>query len=385
MKIGIIEYQVSNHYNAVISLAKIHLKKQDEVHVFVTNKVQSMISESLANDVTYHCREQSGSLSDFLTLPNKLQLDRIYFTSMYGDYKTLNKINYTPSIYLALHNISNNFEETIWTTLAKEKLFTKKDIIYNLRRGIADRVKFFLEKKKFIQTIKKTAKDKFLFYGENVTREALKILPKNKVVTVSFSIYEYEDQTPVLTQNSSTLKLVIPGFVDESRRSYIGLLTAIQEHINQNNFIKPAEIVLLGYYDFKNETLNTLIDNINTSNLIKIITYSDFVDEKEFTFQMKSADMIVGNMNMSSSKNYGKSGETGIVFNMIRYAKPALVSSDKYLFENLSSSALVYKNSNEFVKKLIQLQNQEEKLALLTSAARANSLNYTAEHYTTIL
>ena len=100
---------------------------------------------------------------------------------------------------------------------------------------------------------------------------------------------------------------------------------------------------------------------------------------KEFDDNLSKADIILGNMHLQQGANsiYGKTKETGIIFTMIKAAKPGILPVDYPCDDNLKSSVLTFKNYSDIVRILEHLYNHRNELAILQVKALENALKFT--------
>ena len=94
------------------------------------------------------------------------------------------------------------------------------------------------------------------------------------------------------------------------------------------------------------------------------------------------ADIVLGNLHQKvvPQSKYGKSKESGLLFTMIKAAKPGILPADYPCEPALQSSVLYFNDYSAAEKLLLQLAQERTSLTLLKENAIVNSNFYTPQN-----
>lgn len=373
MRIGIVEICEPNHYTAVEALALTYATSiENQVTIFITKEMVKNYQFQQENIFIVVKHNEQGIL-DFLEKINHQNLDRIHINTISKHYKEFAKIKWKNKIILTIHNIDIWFNNPIkmrWAIL-KEKIRTKKLTRLKLKLEIYLPIKYFLKNiilQKYRDTIvQKLAlhPNKILVYSEAQKEHLIQFANREKIVVFPFCIHQ---KTKDISQNNLKLRICVPGSVDNHRRDYSGLFKLLEDQ-----FLDLKDkicIDLLGYIPKSEKYLMTSIVKLNNLG-IEIIYSESFIATEEYQNRLNLCDIILGNLKVSLNiqSKYGETKETGVIFNMIKSAKPGIFPSTYLIPKNLQKICLTYTdNLGEIIKDLIinntkleQLKQEAEK------------------------
>jgi hypothetical protein len=247
-----------------------------------------------------------------------------------------------------------------------------RHFFYKLRILFLKELNEIYLKNKFIDRLL-SSESKIVTYGPNVKNFLTKYIDKNKIIMIPFSIYEYENNISNNSVNGSEkkIKICIPGKVNEKIKDYELLFDVLKD--KKNYLIENIELYLLGKCELPTKTKIKLKNLIELGYNIKYYEY--YVSEEEFTEKISRCDIILGNINTKKIP-YGINAETGIIYNMIRYAKPGILPSNFNQFDELKSSTIYFNSYEEIPDIIIDLYKNNEKLKLIKMKAYENSLKF---------
>jgi hypothetical protein len=385
MKVAILENQIPNHYLAVNSIAKIHLAKGDEVIVVVREEVRTSLSSLLSvDDVNYQVTKGNESYKNILQLPALKGVERIYIVSFYNNVEEYIITDFPCPVYVGYHVINGRIVENgLSAIFYKMGIAYDRHFFYHLRqlpKKFLNRLAELQNHKKALEKTLSSSHNKLMAYGQIVSDEIKKALPqhKDRVTYVPFCIYE-----GVEIQNISNkkLRICIPGTLESSRRDNIGLLKLLIQ--NSEEFKDKITIDFLGYLPKTETYLKSLLQKAESVGL-DVIYSEKFIEDIDFQKSMLLADIVLGNF-FKNSDYEKKYTETGVAFNMIRFAKPGILPSYIPIPENIRSSVIFYDDSPAVLTILTDLINNRDKISALQKQAYYNSQHYLPNNLTWLL
>jgi len=382
MKIGIIELDVPNHYLAVNAIAKIYLvHPETSVTIFTTRNIEALLKPMFreqTNRVKFIVYAPGFSVVKMLHTVNESSLDRIHISSLFAHFKEFAHNNFNCPVYLGLHNdyvawFYPNIFSGIRVALKRCHFLLNRDLIYKLRKTLIQQLYSMYYRKVFLKKLF-NGKSKIVVYGPNVKRALSKYCKSEDVLEFPFAIYEegFVDAKKIV--DTQKLSIVIPGIVNNNRRDYFGLFDALFKSAD-NKSKKQFELILLGKIDLG----STLLSKVKTLQSLGfcIRYFTEYIDEETYSSELNRAQLILGNPRISKN-GYGIAGETGILYNMIRSAKPGLMPKSFNIFPSLRSSTIFYSSFDDVVEKIIELSSNQNKLQDLASNAIFNAKKYTS-------
>lgn len=359
INIAIIELGES-HYAYLYSLCRIFSadSRVEKITIFVNKNLNKIMKDTLKN--------KYNKFNWIIKDENK---SSIYF------FRHLNKQFYEHKFnYLFINSLQDNFLEYLYLFLTYKgnKILT----IHNINNFINNSFSFNLKTllKSLIRKLAFKKSDIINVYGDNLKKYLIREMsPEKPITTLPFSVFENN----ILEERNynNKLKIVIPGAVDSKRRNY-KIVYEVTKKLITNGF--DFKLVLLGSPTDKDliKSFEKLGDNIKT--------YKSFVPEVEFKKQMLSSDLIWNNINKyyvldDIVEEYGLTKETGINFSVIRYATPAIVSSDFKIMSEIESSYFVYKDEEDLYNQIINIINNRSILKNKSKQCKRNSEKFTPE------
>ncbi len=373
MKIGVLEFMPKGHYTLVESVSKIFASdEKNEVIIYTTSigcsNLHSITSE-YSNISLVNIEEEYG-VANFISKIGDLNLNRAYIITLDHYISQLKDVEFKYPIHLFIHNIylwfdisfKSNFKRTLKEVANKPSIAH-----YWIKRNFFEsRLKKKITKKVL------ESKGKFVVLNSNLTSELSRFTKKINIEEIPFSIYQ-----PSIPDRSSKsqFRICVPGMLSTSRRDYFSLFKLMES--NPDLYKNSVEVDLLGGVNKSEGGEIILNEAIRLKNLgYKIVYYNKpLVELEEFDFELSKATLILGNMHvvMNEFNIYGKSKESGIMYTMIKVAKPGLLPTGYNILPELKDSTLIfnsYENLGNIVRNLI---DNKDKLDLLCNSAKKNS------------
>jgi hypothetical protein len=378
MNIAILEIAPNGHYTYVESIAKIYTAVEgNHISIFTTEKGEKALK---------HIENQYISVA--ITGTNETGLNKIasqnfdklfvitleaYFKEPYRIMTIFEKIDFNCPIYYVIHNIDFWFQQSLSTKF--------RNIFYQLNNfnDFIYRLKIYFKYSSINPRILKKVENSggsFVTLTDNVANELRQYTPS--VFSIPFSVFDESITDNSL--NNTKLRVCLPGYVSTSRRNYDVILDILEGE-------KSSQLKELVEWDFlggisKSENGESIVKR---AKALKTKGYSINIYDKpsvglqEFDDNLSKADIVLGNLHLQQGLNlvYGKTKESGLIFTMIKAAKPGIVPFDYALEKTLESSILTFENYNELPEILLKLSQNQQILKDLKQKALVNSKKYT--------
>ena len=397
MKIGIVELSVHGHTLMVESLTKIYVTGRHEIILFIHEKfIEDLkhLTNCTISIIPYFPKDQS--LNQYFNIIKACNLDRIYGVTIEPYTKEVFEISKhflnlgesTP-IYQVVHH------GLLWFTSPMQKF---KNVLnaFSSFSNLAYRLKKILYYSRIFDKLKRQVNNssgKYIVLSEGIANYALKFITKRSLQIIPFSIFDesmLSQDSDELIDTSDKILICIPGKISPTRRDYYKIISMLKnnksiefkekiiweflggsppEESGEKIIAEAKEIVKLGY---------------------KIIFYEDhYLSMPKFEQRLAKCDIILDNLILKKDKGYGLTNESGLIFNMIKLAKPGLVSEEYgSLSKDFESSIIRYDSMNHLYKILLEMANNPSMIENLKEKALINSRKYSAAsiyHYLEIV
>lgn len=361
MKIVIYDTQ---HYEMVNVLLNIFNSENNQILFLVDSKIKKKmeshpITSSIISRFDFVVEENQSSEEFFSEAEKKvkeLKPDLMIFNTIDKDYsniwKFIKKVSFP--YLVTVHNINTWLNPPF--TLNRKALSN-----YYFRRKIVKKSSFLaVQEEIFIDYIRKNK------------------LYVNPVVTIPHTLQE---ELPIHPINNK-IRIAIPGGIDGVRRDNDFALEVIEE-INKisNNF----QFVFLG------KVVGYLGERIWQKILLlqdKGLDIQHFYDDHTnvvFDKEMKQCDLIFLPLNVETKYEgipeiYGTSKVTGVIYDMMRFAKPGVVPQKMVIPPTMKNSLLSYNSKEQLISILLEWEKNPQRNAHTKEIAEENAKYYTGEN-----
>jgi hypothetical protein len=377
LKIALIEICEANHYTAVEALASTYaISKSDEITVFITEEM-AKIYQFKEENIQIITKKKDQSIFDFLSFVNQLEFDRIHINTISKYFKEFASVDWKSKIILTIHNIDTWFDNGF---SRRRKLLSFKLLNPSknspLKHNIYLPIKYFFKDFKLQdyrdQIINKirSSNSQILVYSESQKTYLTQFIKEQKIIAFPFCIYQNAED---LSINNQKLRICIPGMVDTRRRDYDGLFEVLTHHIS--DFKGKLILDLLGFIPDSGKHLIPKINQLNEDG-IEVIFNEEFISKDIYEKRLFSSDIILGNLkvNLNSQSKYGETKETGVIFNLIKAAKPGVFPADYPIPTDLKSSCISYQD--DLYPVIFDLIQDKKKLNQLKESVKIAVQNY---------
>ena len=383
MKVAIVELSPKAHVTLVETLIKIFLSSPGvTLKVFTTQLVaQELLSYTHLNqNIEFYILKEEESILGILNQINAFFPDRIYIVTLENYFKYFSRFNFGAPIHLFVHNILD-WMETGWG-FRFNNFLSDPQLFKNLRYKLKFCFIYPSFRKKILKNVIKS-NGKVTVLNAHMKDVVSRYLSREFIEVIPFSIFDPElvNSKRLGVRNGNKLRICIPGIVTSHRRDYIGFLTALEQQ--SEPLLNHVIVDLLGGISYSEDGMKilTLAKKLCERGYQIVYHEKNYISMAEYDEALMGSDIILGNMNIILDRNniYGKTKDSGIIYNMIKAAKPGILPFGYPIIPELQTSSLVYNDYEELFKILIKLIYAPDFLNNLRIQARINSLNFTAD------
>jgi hypothetical protein len=381
MQIGIIEICEPNHYTAVTALAETYAVDKDNQIVIYTLKNIAPLFTGLRKNISLKIKRDDQNIASFLNEAASAGMDRIHINTLSKYYTEFAAVSWQGCIWFTVHNVDNFFANKQlhrlrllffeWGKAIKDKAYM------GIKDAFAQYIKDFSRqsaRNKFITKLLRTP-HKIIVYSHSQKNFLQQFVNPKDIVIFPFCLHE--EMTDASAVNKR-LRICVPGSVTSRRRDYNSLIAMLNKYLPF--FRDNVTVDVLGYIP-QNE--RHLADEfLKLSKLgVDIIYNLDFVDTVDFDTRLSKADVILGNLvvQLDPYRRYGETKETGVIFNVIKAGKPAMLPAGYPVDDELQDICLFYKNYDELYQQITGLVNNNNSLQQLKQRANTKAKNYTPQ------
>ncbi len=373
IEIGILE--VRRHVPVLYTFGKVCKTKNTNVTIFTTADLFSRLETYLKdkNNFNFVIKEKNESIHHFLKRVKSIcneKIDLLFINTIHEtifdliEYlsfdiksKTILVVHHVnawlrPTLVLNIKHIIRTIDTNFSSVLIKKFIFPKFDAINVIYSPVKDHI------------ITNIGFDKEIF-------------------TIPTSIFE--DKIIINKEkNNSTLRVVIPGLIQEHRKDFATIFPVFEKLFNRHR--EKLRLCVLGMPVGRyGERVLNKFKEMKKENY-EVILFDSFVKDDIFDKELKESDIILTPMRIKTradneiEEEYGKTVGSGIIYNAIQYAKPIIAPNEFNMLRELDSSSLKYKNSKDLEAMIDELILNTEKLEILKGEALKNAQKFSLEN-----
>jgi hypothetical protein len=380
MRIGIFELAPRGHPPLVEAVTAIYASQPEHQIWIVTHEQgKSDVAFLTSDQVKLFVKPNFENYPQFFDRVKQLNLDIIYLIT----FEAFSKENYEVivgfckqtfniPICLFIHNIDFWFQQRLTHKIA--------NMLHDLKRfsELPYRLKLqFLYPSKnttLLQKVHQTG-GHLIVLSESVAHELKNYVDAQKIQVIPFAIYDSKIQDT--SQHNQRIRICIPGMISATRRDYDSIFKLLEQ--NEDSLKKHIELELLGAYNTKEggEAIKLKVDALKEKGF-RIESYDAWLDMDFYNQQLAKADIILGNMHLQQGRlgKYGKTKETGILFTMIKAAKPGFLPTGYAYDDALKSGVVEFETYEHIAQTLLVWLNDLKSLHQLKKNAQQNALYY---------
>jgi hypothetical protein len=381
MRVGIIEVSEPNHYSAVNGLIKTYSSVQDnEVIVYTLPSIKLALKENgLPSNASIVTLSDRKSLAKLLRSAEKIKFDRIHICTIFDNFTEFSKFQpQAEAIFLHVHQCEEWYNDTFSRAL-KNLFLNLKHKDQNRRysrimaRAVIDFLKFRPLRKKIISNYDARYKCSIIVHSEGQRETLMRYACKQPIIVFPFAIYEGMNDSSILNQ---PLKICIPGIISQAKRDYLGLFQCLKE--NSYRFQDRISLHLLGYVSDREKAEMQLAISDLVATGYKVVYHDSFVYGHEFDAVIASCDLLLNNQFISKNNTevYGQTKESGMIFNMLRAAKPGLLPRQYHVSSEFRDSSVFFDDDENLMQVIETLLADRRLLDDLKVSAKRLSDRY---------
>jgi len=176
---------------------------------------------------------------------------------------------------------------------------------------------------------------------------------RKSIIVFPYSINE-RIQHRVVTDN---VIIAVPGVIEEARRDYELVLTLFRKLD-----VKKYKLKLLGQPigEYGKRIADACEEMVAHGYQIDLLKSPDCFEQ-----EIAEADIIFAPINIQTSfagiaETYGLSKESGVIFDIVRYAIPGILPDTLTVTEEIKPAIIQYSTTEELIKKVLKLSNADE-------------------------
>jgi hypothetical protein len=381
MIIGIFEVSEPNHYSAVNGLLKTYASDPDnEIIVYTLPSIQkALVENGLPNNSRLVILEKNLSLKRLLDDAEHITFDRIHICTIFDNYGEFAQFKpQAKDIYFHVHQVeewyNDDLQRAINTLIPSLK---NKDQNRRYSRIIARSVRDYLIyrpiRKKMLENFERNYNLQLIVHSEG-QKEALKAYSCNSPITIfPFAIYEGMEDA---SQDNQKLRICIPGVITQAKRDYLSLFEVLKQ--NAEALSDRIYLHLLGYItEREKDELSVAIQQLIDTGY-EVYYHDTFVYGEEFDQAIANCDLLLNNQFISknSTEVYGKTKESGMIFNMLRAAKPGLLPKEYNVAQEFYDCTLFFDSYDNLVNLIKEVVENPQRLKQLKTSAQKLSTSY---------
>ncbi len=371
--IGILETHF--HVKFLYTMMRICKTKDTNVTIFTTKKIISRIKTYLDDKSKYEIilKEDNESLSSFLKkvekICNEKEIDLLFVNTI-----QMSSINIPPYI-----SFRPKTKMIITIHVVNHWLKTKFAFgVKNIARVIDTNISIFLIRKIILPK----------FNAINVIYPPIKeYIKKNtnykkQVFTLPFNFYDKTKKVEK-SKKESKIRFILPGLIETYRRNYDLALNVFEKLFEK--YGKKISLYILGKpVGTGGNRIIQRCEKLKNKGY-DILFSKGFIPEKDYNRISSESDIIFSPLNVITKRDsgikeiYGKTEGSALPFEAIQYSKPLIVPQEFIVINEMKSSTLKYKSSEDLEKILVELIENNNKLEDLKKEACKNSEKFSLE------
>ena len=381
MLVGIIEVSEPNHYSAVNGLLKTYASdRNNQIIVYTLPSIQQALLENgLPENVTLVVLEPQQSLKKLLDGAEEIAFDRIHICTIFDNY--LEFVKFKPQakeIVLHVHQCeewyNDNFSRAINTLLPSLKNKDQNRAYSRIvARAMVDYLIYRPIRKRMLANYEQNYQLKLVVHSEGQKEALHEYGCKSPITVFPFAIYEGMKDS---SESNQRLKICIPGVITQAKRDYLSLFQVLQQ--NAAAMSDRIDLYLLGYItEREQEEMGAAISELINSGY-HVDYHDSFVYGREFDRAISNCDLLLNNQFISknSTEVYGKTKESGMIFNMLRAAKPGLLPQEYNVAPEFQDCTLFFDSYPHLIELIQQVLDDPALLGRLKTSAQKLSQSY---------
>ncbi|MEM8828339.1 MAG: hypothetical protein AAGE96_03155 [Cyanobacteria bacterium P01_G01_bin.19] len=380
MIVGIFEVSEPNHYSAVNGLVKTYASDpNNEIIVYTLPSIEKALLENgLPNNSRLVVLQEDRSLKELFEEAEKISFDRIHVCTIFDNYSEFGQFKpQTKDVYFHVHQVeewyNDDLERAIKTLIPMIKNKDQnRQYSRIIARSLIDYVFYRPIRKKILQNFDANYNLRLIVHSEG-QKEALQEYSQSPITIFPFAIYEGMTDS---SQENEKLRICVPGVISQTKRDYLSLFQALEQ--NAAELKDRIDIYLLGYItDREKDAMDKAIQKLIDSGY-QVSYHDTFVYGEEFDRAISQSDILLNNqfVRKNGTEVYGKTKESGMIFNMLRAAKPGFLPREYSVSQEFHDCTLFFDDYNNLVDLIKEIVGNPARLEQLKTSAQQLSFSY---------
>ena len=385
MLIGIIEVSEPCHYSAVNGLVKTYASDPDnKIIIYTLPAIQGPLEENgLPENASLAILHEDSSLEDFLKEIESLVFERIHICTIFDNSAEFSRFKpQAKQIFLHVHQCEEWYNDNLSRAL-KTLFLSLKNKDQNrqytriIGRAVVDYLVYRSQRQRMLLDYDKYYDLQIIVHSNRQKETLLTYGCKSPITVFPFAIYEgMEDCSGV----NRRLDICIPGVISEAKRSYLEFFKALEQQSAQLR--DHISLHLLGFVTHREEkVMKAAISDLEDAGY-RVRYHDSFVYGEEFDKGIASCDLLLNNqvIQKNSTEVYGQTKESGMIFNMLRAAKPGLLPKQYNVSSEFYDSTLFFQDYDHLMDVIQEILLNPTLLERKKLAAKKLSANYLPEN-----
>ena len=385
MLIGIIEVSEPNHYSAVNGLLKTYASNPDnQIIVYTLPSIQKALEENgLPKNSSFVVLDRDRSLKNLLDEVEKTKFERIHICTLFDNYREFAQFKpQTQEIFLHVHQCEEWYNDDLKrasdTLIPSLKSKDQNRAYWRIvARSVRDYLVYRPLRRKMLADFDRQYQFKIIVHSQGQKEVLLDYSCKSPITVFPFAIYEGMGDA---SEDNKVLRICIPGVITQAKRDYLGLFAILEDKAEVLR--DRIELYLLGYITEREQAqMGEAIAKLQQSGY-KVLYHDSFVYGEEFDQAIANSDILLNNQFISknSTEVYGKTKESGMIFNMLRAAKPGLLPKEYNVSPEFNDCTLFFDDYVHLVDLVQNVVENPQRLQELKTAAKELSASYLPEN-----
>ena len=361
MKIAILEICSHTHYSAINGLIKTYsTSPHNSITLYTNESIEKALRDNgISENTTIVVKEPDETVSQFFQEIEKTYYDRLHLCTIEGFLTEFSHFKpQADEVIFHVHDIDIWFDKN-WTNKIKNIAFNlknKPNKVREIAKFVRDILIRNVKRKKILDNIQ-NRKHRFIVHSTGQKKYLSDFVEPKNIIIFPFAINEGVEKLVPLKTQKDKIRICIPGIVTDARRDYSGLFNILESILPQ---IKNKLVFdFLGFVEKREQHLLQKIQHLEQKGL-EVVYYTEFVYGQKYDDALERADILLNNqkVTVSHTTKYGVSKESGMLFNIIRAAKPGILPIEYAVDKEFEDAILYYSSNKDLSETLVKLANK---------------------------
>lgn len=381
MTIAILEICASTHYTLTNALIKTYsIEPDNQIVVYTTAFIAKVIrAGGISEQTRLVVFDEKSDGMDFLKNIENTSFDRLHICTIEGYFKAFKAFKpNVKEVFFHVHDIDTWFDASFKNSF--------KNAVYNIK-NYPDKVREVARfgREVMVRNPARTLifnnlmrlNPSFVVLSSSQKKHLSQFVANDKIIAFPSLINEGTPTTITKSeQDKGKTRICIPGMVTDTRRDYTGLFKILDSILPK---IKGKLVFdFLGFVEKRELNLLHKLQELEAQGL-DVLYSAEFVDAVTFDKSLDKADILLNNqkVTVSHTGKYGVTKESGLLFNIVRGAKPAIFPAAYAVDKEFEDVLMYYQSDKALTDILLGLANGSISIDSYKAKAEEIAVNYT--------